>query len=146
MNSGKYIFSRLTEFPPRRVFDGIVEKYGGNKKVRSFTCWNQMPCMLFGQLTSRDSMRDLLLSLQAHKPRYYHSGFGKSVTRTNSGKASRNRDCKIFEEFASVLIAEARNSYYGDDFEINIQGNVYAFDSSTTDLCLSVFWRAEFRK
>ena len=146
MNSGKYIFSQLTEFLPRRVFDGIVEKYDGNKKVRSFTCWNQMLCMLFGQLTSRDSMRDLLLSLEAHKPKYYHLGFGKSVTRTNLGKANRNRDYKIFEEFASVLIAEARSSYYKNDFEVNIQGNVYAFDSSTIDLCLSVFWWAEFRK
>ena len=146
MNSGKYIFSQLTEFLPRRVFDGIVENYDGNKKVRSFTCWNQMLCMLFGQLTSRDSMRDLLLSLEAHKLKYYHLGFGKSVSRTNLGKANRNRDYKIFEEFASVLIAEARNSYYKNDFEINIKGNVYAFDSSTIDLCLSVFWWAEFRK
>ena len=77
-------------------------------------------------------MRDLLLSLEAHTPKYYHLGFGKSVTRTNLGKASRNRDYKIFEEFAYVLIAEARNSYYKNDFGINIQGNVYA-DSSTID-------------
>jgi hypothetical protein len=146
MNSGKYIFSQLTEFLPRRIFDGIVEKYNGNNKVRSFTCWHQMLCMLFGQLTSRDSMRDLLLSLEAHKPKYYHLGFGKSVTRTNLGKANRNRSYRIFEDFASVLISEARKSYYKNDFEIDFKGNIYAFDSSTIDLCLSVFWWAEFRK
>lgn len=146
MNSGKYLFSQLTDFLPRRVFDGIVEKYDGNKKVRSFTCWNQLLCMVFGQLTSRDSMRDLMLCLEAHSAKYYHLGLGKSVTRTNLGKANRNRDYRIFEDFALVLIDEARNSYYKDDFEVNVKGNVYAFDSTTIDLCLSVFWWAEFRK
>lgn len=146
MNQGKYIFSQLTEFLPRRVFDRIVEKYNGNKKVRSFTCWNQMLCMLFGQLTGRDSMRDLILSIEAHSSKYYHLGFGTSVSRTNLGKANRNRDYRIYEEFAYILITEARSSYYKDDFEIKVEGNIYAFDSSTIDLCLSVFWWAEFRK
>jgi hypothetical protein len=102
--------------------------------------------MVFGQLTSRDSMRDLLLSLEAHKSKYYHLGFGSTVTRRNLGKANEKRDYKIFEEFAYVLIEEARKSCYRSDFEINVEGNVYAFDSSTIDLCLSVFWWAEFRK
>ena len=146
MNQGKYIFAQLTDFLPRRVFDRIVSKHGGNKYVRSFTCWNQMLCMVFGQLSSRDSMRDLLLSLEAHKSKYYHLGFGSTVTRRNLGKANEKRDYKIFEEFAYVLIEEARKSCYRSDFEINIEGNVYAFDSSTIDLCLSVFWWAEFRR
>jgi hypothetical protein len=102
--------------------------------------------MVFGQLTSRDSMRDLLLSLEAHKSKYYHLGFGPTVTRRNLGKANEKRDYKIFEEFAYVLINEARNSCYKSDFEINVEGNVYAFDSSTIDLCLSVFWWAKFRR
>ena len=72
MNQGKYIFAQLTDFLPRRVFDRLVDKYEGNKHVRSFTCWNQMLCMMFGQLTARDSMRDLMLSLEAHQPKYYH--------------------------------------------------------------------------
>ena len=72
MNQGKYIFAQLTDFLPRRVFDRLVEKYSGNKKIRTFTCWNQMQCMIFGQLTARDSMRDLMLSLEAHKNKYYH--------------------------------------------------------------------------
>ena len=67
MNQGKYIFAQLTDFLPRRVFDRLVEKYSGNKKIRTFTCWNQMLCMIFGQLTARDSMRELMLSLEAHK-------------------------------------------------------------------------------
>lgn len=146
MNQGKYIFAQLTDFLPRRVFDRIVKQHNGNKYVRSFTCWNQMLCMVFGQLTARDSMRDLLLSLEAHKSKYYHLGFGPTISRRNLGKANENRSYKIFEAFAYVLIAKARESCYKSDFELNINGNVYAFDSSTTDLCLSVFWWAEFRK
>ncbi|MFC2091061.1 IS4 family transposase, partial [Bacteroidota bacterium] len=146
MNQGKYIFAQLTDFLPRRVFDRIVSKYNGNKYVRSFTCWNQMLCMVFGQLTSRDSMRDLILSLEAHKSKYYHLGFGPTVSRRNLGIANEKRSYKIFEEFAYVLIDEARKSCYKSDFEIKVEGNIYAFDSTTIDLCLSVFWWAEFRK
>ena len=146
MNQGKYIFAQLTDFLPRRVFDGIVEKHHGNKYVRSFSCWNQMLCMVFGQLTSRDSMRDLMMSLEAHKPKYYHLGFGQTVTRRNLGKANEKRSYKIFEEFAYILIEEARRSCYKTDFEVEIDGNVYALDSTTIDLCLSVFWWAKFRK
>lgn len=146
MNQGKYVFAQLTDFLPRRLFDRIVIKYNGNKYVRSFTCWNQLLCMIFGQMTSRDSMRDLILSLEAHRPKYYHLGFGTTVTRRNLGKANENRSYKIFEEFAYVLIEEARRSCYHGDFEIDIRGDVYALDSTTIDLCLSVFWWAEFRK
>jgi hypothetical protein len=146
MNQGKYIFAQLTEFLPRRIFDRIVNNHKGNKYVRSFTCWNQMLCMVFGQLTSRDSMRDLMLSLEAHQSKYYHLGFGQTITRRNLGKANGKRSYKIFEEFAYVLIDEARKSCYKNDFEVEVDGNVYALDSTTIDLCLSVFWWAEFRK
>jgi hypothetical protein len=146
MNQGKYIFTQLTDFLPRRVFHRIVEKYNGNKYVKSFTCWNQMLCMVFGQLTSRESMRDLMMSLEAHKPKYYHLGFGSSISRRNLGIANERRNCKMFEEFAYVLIEEARKSCYKRDFEIEVEGEVYALDSTTIDLCLSVFWWAEFRK
>ena len=146
MNQGKYIFAQLTDFLPRRQFDSITAKYCGNKYVKSFTCWNQMLYMIFGQLTARDNMRDLMLALEAHQSKCYHLGFGFTVTHTNLGKANRNRNWKIFEEFAHLLIENARQSYYKTDFEIAVEGNVYAFDSSTIDLCLSVFWWAEFRK
>jgi hypothetical protein len=146
MNQGKYIFAQLTDFLPRRIFDRLVDKYEGNKHVRSFTCWNQMLCMVFGQLTARDSMRDLMLSLEAHQQKYYHLGFGSTVSRRNFGTANERRNYKIFEEFAYVLIEEARRSCYRNDFEIEVDGNVYALDSTTIDLCLNIFWWAEFRK
>jgi transposase len=102
--------------------------------------------MVFGQLTARDSMRDLMLSLEAHQPKYYHLGFGSTVSRRNFGTANERRNYRIFEEFAYVLIEEARRSCYRDDFEIEVDGNVYALDSTTIDLCLSIFWWAKFRK
>ena len=146
MNHGKYVFAQLTDFLPGRAFDRIVKAHNGNKYVRSFTCWNQMLCMVFGQLTARDSMRDLMLSIEAHQPKYYHLGFGSTVTRRNLGKANEKRSYKIFEEFAYELIDQARKSCYSSDFEVKVDGNVYALDSTTIDLCLSVFWWAEFRK
>ncbi len=146
MNQGKYVFSQITEFLPRRVFDRIVKAYQGNRYVKSFTCWNQMLCMVFGQLTARDSMRDLMLGLEAHRPKYYHLGFGTTVSRRNLGVANEKRSYRIFEEFAYALMGEARKSCYRDDFEINLKGSVYALDSTTIDLCLSVFWWAEFRR
>jgi hypothetical protein len=144
MNKGKYIFAQLTEFLPKRIFDGFVKKYSGNKYVKHFTCWNQMLCMIFGQLTGRDSLRDLIVAIEAHKQKIYHLGFGKNVTRSNLAKANENRNSKIFEEFAYYLIDIARRKRANDDFEI--KGKVYAFDSSTIDLCLSIFWWAKFRK
>lgn len=144
MNQGKYVFAQIVEFLPQRIFDRIVEKYEGNKYVKHFTCWNQLLCMLFGQLTNRDSLRDLMIALDAHSNKSYHLGFGKNVTRSNLSKANETRNSKIFEEFAYHLIDVARRNRANDDFEI--KGTVYAFDSSTIDLCLSVFWWAKFRK
>ena len=144
MHKGKYVFAQMTEFIPQRVFDGIVAKYLGNKYVRHFTCWNQLLCMIFGQLTNRDSLRDLIVAIEAHSRKTYHLGFGKSVTRSNFAKANENRSSKIFEEFAYYLIDIARGKRSNDCFEI--KGKVYAFDSSTIDLCLNVFWWAKFRK
>jgi len=144
MNQGKYVFAQLAEFLPQRVFDGIVKKYDGDKYVKHFTCWNQLLCMLFGQLTNRDSLRDLIVALEAHSKKSYHLGLGKSVTRSNLAKANLNRDSKVFEEYATHLIGLARNKRANEDFEI--KGKIYAFDSSTIDLCLGVFWWAKFRK
>jgi transposase len=144
MNQGKYVFAQVIEFLPQRIFDKFVKKYDGNKYVKHFTCWNQLLCMIFGQLTNRDSLRDLIVAINAHNTKSYHLGFGKSVTLSNLSKANQNRNCKIFEEFAYHLIANARKVRSNDDFEI--KGQVYAFDSSTIDLCLSVFWWAKFRK
>ena len=147
MNQGKYVFAQLSEFLPQRVFDRLVDKYNGNKYVKHFSCWNQLLCMVFGQLTGRDSLRDLMVSIEPHKPKYYHLGFGKGTSRSNFANSNEKRDCRIFEGFAYHLIDQARqSSTIDEDFQLDIEGNVYAFDSTTIDLCLSVFWWAEFRK
>lgn len=144
MNNGQYVFAQLTSFLPQRVFDKFVSKYSGNKYVKHFTCWNQLLCMVFGQLTNRNSLRDLIVILDAHSNKTYHLGFGKSVTKSNLAKANEKRNSKIFEEFAYFLIDIAQEKLKNDDFKI--KGKVYAFDSSTIDLCLGVFWWAKFRK
>lgn len=144
MNQGKYVYTQIIEFLPQRMFDKFVKKYDGNKYVKHYTCWNQLLCMVFGQLTNRDSLRDLTVAINAHNGKSYHLGFGKNVTLSNLAKANLNRNSKIFEEFAYYLIAIARKDRTNDDFQI--KGQVYAFDSSTIDLCLSVFWWAKFRK
>lgn len=144
MNQGKYVYSQIIEFLPQRVFDRFVDKYDGNKYVKHFRCWNQLLCMIFGQLTNRDSLRDLIVIINAHSSKSYHLGFGKKVTRSNLAKANLKRNCKIFEEFAYYLIAIARRIRANEIFQI--KGQVYAFDSSTIDLCLSVFWWARFVK
>jgi len=147
MNQGKYIFSQLTDFLPKRIFDGLVTRYSGDKHVRHFSCWNQLLSMIFGQLSGRDSLRDLMVSIEPHKPKYYHLGFGKGTSISNFANANEKRDYRIFEEYAFHLIDLARKfSIVDQDFQLNINGNIYAFDSTTIDLCLNVFWWATFRK
>jgi len=146
MNQGKYVFAQVIEFLPFRVFDRLVMKYNGNKHIRTFTCWNQMLCMVFGQLTNRESLRDLIVAIDAHKNKSYHLGFGSSVKLSTLARANIQRNCKLYEEFAYHLIDHARKVCACSDFEVKVDGNVYAFDSTTIDLCLSVFWWAEFRK
>ena len=144
MNTGKYIFAQLIEFLPQRIFDRIVMKYEGNKYVKHFTCWNQLLVMMFGQLSNRDSLRDLTNTVSAHSNKVYHLGFGKNVTRSNLAKVNERREPRIFEEFAYHMIDIARKKRIDKDFEI--EGKVFAFDSTTIDLCLSVFWWAKFRR
>jgi len=146
MNIGKYIFSQMILHLPARVFDRCVEHYDGNKYVKHFTCWSQLLCMMFGQLSGRESLRDLLVSISPHKAKFYHLGFGKNVSKTNLALANEKRDYRIFEEFAYIMIKKARSCSMPDaDFKLDITGSVYAFDSTLIDLCLSVFWWAEFR-
>jgi hypothetical protein len=146
MNNGKYVFAQITDFLPRRQFDAIVNKYNGNHYVKHFTCWNHMLCMMFGQLSSRESLSDLVLCIDAHKSKTYHLGLGNNVSKNNLAKANEHRDWRIYEEFAYLLITQARKECLSDDFKLIFQGNVYAFDSSVIDLCLNVFWWAKFRK
>ena len=105
MNTGKYIFAQLIEFLPQRIFDRIVMKYEGNKYVKHFTCWNQLLVMMFGQLSNRDSLRDLTSTISAHSNKVYHLGFGKNVTRSNLAKVNERREPRIFEEFAYHILS-----------------------------------------
>lgn len=147
MNQGKYVFSQIVTFLPARIFDRCVSSFQGDKWVKHFTCWNQMMCMMFGQLSNRDSLRDLLVCLNAHKSKHYHLGFGKNISRSNLAESNEKRDCQIFEMYAYELIAEAQKICVSNvDFDKSITGNVYAFDSTTIDLCLNVFWWATFRR
>ena len=143
MNNDQYVFSQLTSFLDRNHFNYLVRKYEGDRYVKHFTCWNQLLALMFGQLSNRESLRDLIVALEAHRSKCYYLGMGKQVTRSNLAKANENRDCRIFEDFAYHMIDEARKKRCTDIFKL--EGNVYAFDSTTIDLCLSVFEWAKFR-
>lgn len=137
MFQDKYVFSQLVSFLDRNHFNYLVRKYGGDRYVKSFTCWNQLLTMMFGQLSNRVSLRGLIVALDAHKSKCYHLGVGKQVTKTTLARANQDRDCRIFEDFAYHMIAQARRRRATDIFKLG--GNVYAFDSTTINLCLSVF-------
>ena len=143
MNKDKYVFAQMVEFLDNYKFLRIVKKYDGNKYVKHFTCWNQLLTLMFGQLCNRESLRDRIVALNAHQEKCYHLGVGKHVTRSNLAKANENRDYRIFEDFAFHMISEARKKRVNDIFKLN--GNVYAFDSTTIDLCLKLFPWANFR-
>ena len=144
MLKDKYVFAQMSSFLNRSKFNRIVEKYNGDHYVKHFTCWNQLLTLMFGQLCNRASLRDLIVALQAHQEKCYHLGVGKHVTRSNLSKANENRDYRIFEDFAFYMMDEARKCNVMDIFKLD--GNVYAFDSTTIDLCLELFPWAKFRK
>lgn len=144
MHQEKYVFAQLVSFLDNFKFRRIVKKYDGDKYVKSFTCWNQLLVMMFAQLTKQDSLRTTSLTIDSLGTMCYHLGFGKGVTRSNLSKANQERDYHIFEEFAYFVVNVAREKRETDIFKLD--GNVYAFDSTTIDLCLSVFWWARFRK
>ena len=144
MNKGKYVFSQLLSFLDPFVFLRISKKYGGDKYVKTFSCWNQLAVMMFGQLSNRESLRDLVLATQAHANKAFHLGFGKYASKSTLADANTKRDYRIFEEFAYRVMAEAQKCRAVEIFKLG--GKVYAFDSTTIDLCLSVFEWALFRK
>ena len=144
MFSDKFVFAQLVSFLDRNHFNYLVRKYDGDRYVKHLTCWNQFLAMMFGQLANRESLRDLIVALDAHRSQCYHLGMGKNISKSSLARANQDRDYRIFEEFAFYLVGEARKRCYNDIFELG--GNVYAFDSTTIDLCLSVFWWAKFRK
>lgn len=144
MNEDKYVFAQLVSFLNEDKFRRIVDKYQGNRYVKHFTCWNQLLALMFGQLSNRVSLRDLIVALEAHHSKCYHLGMGRNVSKSSLARANGDRDYHIFEEFAYYLVNQARQKRATDIFKLG--GNVYAFDSTTVDLCLAVFWWAKFRK
>ncbi|SCD20738.1 transposase [Proteiniphilum saccharofermentans] len=144
MNKEKYVFAQLISFLNEDKFRRIVSKYQGNRYVKHFTCWNQLLALMFGQLANRESLRDLIVALDAHHSKCYHLGMGKNVSKSSLARANQDRDYHIFEEYAYFLVSEARQKRKSDIFKLG--GNIYAFDSTTIDLCLAVFWWAKFRK
>jgi hypothetical protein len=144
MNKEKYVFAQLISFLNENKFRRIVDKYQGNRYIKHLKCWNQLLALVFGQLSNRESLRDLIVALDAHHSKSYHLGLGKNVSKSSLARANQDRDYRIFEEYAYYLVNEARQKRVSDIFQLS--GNVYAFDSTTIDLCLSVFWWAKFRK
>ena len=144
MNNGKYVFSQLLDFLDRNHFNYLARKYEGDKYVKSFTCYNQLSVLMFGQLSNRESLRDVVLATQALAGKAYHLGFGKYASKSTLADANNNRDYHIFEEFAYHTVAEARKSRATDIFRLG--GSVYAFDSTTIELCLETFKWAILRK
>ncbi len=140
MNKDKYVFAQLVKFLDNDKFRHIVKKYNGDKYIKSYTCWNQLLTMMFGQLSNRESLRDLIIVLNAHVGKLYHLGIGKSVTRSNLSKANENRDYHIFEEFATFMIGEAQKRRIDKIFDLK------GPDSTTIHLCLSVFKWAKYKR
>ena len=145
MNSGKTIFSQLMEFLPIYEFRQCVKQYEGNYKIKSFSCWDQFLCMAFAQLTYRESLRDIQACLRGNRQKLYHMGFRGNVSRNTLAHANQVRDWRIYADFAQVLIAKARSLYANEDFGVELEQAVYAFDATTIDLCLSLFPWATFR-
>jgi hypothetical protein len=145
MNKNKYVFTQLLEYLDYDKFRHLVDKHDGNRYVKHLTCWNQLLALMFGQLSNRESLRDLIVALEAHQSKCFHLGLGrKPIAKTTLATANQNRDFRIFEEFAFYMMAQAREKQAADIFKLG--GKVYAFDSTTIPLCLSVFWWAKFRK
>ena len=146
MYQGQTVFSQVMDFLPRKKFSQCVDRYRGNYRVRSFTCYDQFLCMAFAQLTYRESLRDIECCLRAMRERLYHMGIRGKVSRSTLADANETRDWRIYSDFAQTLIDEARRLYVDEDFGLDLKETVYALDSSTIDLCLSVFPWARFRK
>jgi len=146
MNTGRTIFAQLTDFVPMYEFRKCVQKYHGNYKVQSFFCLDQFLCMAFAQLTYRESLRDIEACLRAVEPKLYHMGIRGKVSRSTLADANETRDWRIYADFAQMLIHVARKLYVNDEFGVELDQTVYALDSTTIDLCLSLFPWASFRK
>ena len=146
MYSGKIVFTQVIDHLPMHGFRRCVRRYNGNHRSHGFSCLDQFLCMAFAQLTYRESLRDIEACLRAQSSKLYHMGFRAKVARSTLADASQRRDWRIYADFAQILINQARKLYAGDDFGPELDGTVYALDSTTIDLCLSVFPWARYMR
>jgi len=146
MNLGRTVFSQLLDFIPTYQFQLCVDRYQGNRYVKGFSCWDQFLCLAFAQLTYRRSLRAIEACLRSQQPQLYHMGFRAQVSRNTLAHANEVRDWRIYADFAQVLIGIARDLYRDDSFGVELGESVYAFDSTTIDLCLSLFPWGQFRR
>ena len=146
MNLGRTVFSQLLNFLPTYQFQICVDRYQGNRYVKEFSCWDQFLCLAFAQLTYRESLRDIEACLRAQQPKLYHMGFRGQVSRNTLAHANEHRDWRIYADFAQILIATARDLYRDEPFGVALSETVYAFDSTTIDLCLTLFPWGKFRR
>lgn len=145
MNHGKLVFSQLIEFVSIKKFRRCVRRYSGDHRVRNFTCWDQFLCMAFAQLTYRESLRDIEVCLRTKSKKLYHLGIRGKISRSTLADANDKRDWRIYRDFAMVLIQQARELYSHDSFSVRLKRATYALDSTTINLCLSLFPWAKFR-
>jgi hypothetical protein len=146
MHTGRTVFSQLLDFLPKHQFDVCVRRYRGNHRVRTFSCFDQYLCMMFAQITYRQSLRDIEICLRTIQSKLYHCGIRGRVSRNTLAKANELRDWRIYADFAKMLIAKARTLYANDNFGVQLNRDVYALDSTTIDLCLTLFPWAKFRR
>jgi hypothetical protein len=146
MNAGQTVFSQLMDFLPTYEFNRCVRRYRGNHRTRQFSCHDQFLCMAFAQLTYRESLRDIETCLRSMSHKLYHAGFRAVMARNTLAKANEQRDWRIYADLAGGLIAKARRLYLHDPIAINLEQTIYAFDSTTIDLCLTLFPWAQFRR
>ena len=146
MNAGRTVFAQLIEHLPHKEFQKCVTRYGGDRYAKDFSCWDQYLAMAFAQLTYRESLRDIEACLKAVSAKLYHMGFRGGVARSTLADANETRNWRIHADFALMLIATARNLYATDPMGVDLEQSLYALDSTTIDLCLSVFPWAKFRK
>jgi len=146
MNQGKMVFAQLIEFASDDIFKRCVDRYNGNYKTKEFSCWKQFLCMVFGQLTHRQSLNDTATGLRLNVDKLYHLGVGKPFSKSTISRANETRDWRIFRDFALKLIDIARDLYRDDNLlDIKLKGRIYAMDATVVDLCLSIFCWAKFR-
>jgi hypothetical protein len=146
MHAGRTVFSQLLDFLPKHQLDICIRRYRGNHRVRTFSCFDQYLCMMFAQITYRQSLRDIEICLRTMQSKLYHCGIRGKVSRNTLAKANEIRDWRIYADFAQVLIAKARMLYANNDFGVQLNRDVYALDSTTIDLCLTLFPWAKFRQ